>query len=116
MSDREYDDLAPDELTFDAAGNIVAVIQDHKSLDVLMVAYMNLESIQKSFETGYTWFWSRSRQRLWQKGEESGNTQKIKSITYDCDADALLIKVEQGGAGIACHTGARTCFYRELQP
>lgn len=77
-----------------------------------MVAYMNSASIQKTVETGLTWFWSRSRQKFWQKGETSGNIQRVKEILYDCDLDTLLIKVEQTGP--ACHTGSRTCFYRSF--
>lgn len=95
------------------AGLIPAVIQDYKSGEVLMVAYMNRESLKKSLATGTTWFWSRTRKRLWNKGETSGNIQKIKTIKYDCDGDALLINVEQFGN--ACHTGNKSCFYRTLE-
>jgi phosphoribosyl-ATP pyrophosphohydrolase/phosphoribosyl-AMP cyclohydrolase len=94
-------------------GLITAVIQDYRNGEVLMVAYMTRESLKKSMETGLTWFWSRSRKKLWQKGETSGNIQKIKDIKYDCDGDALLISVEQ--MGNACHTGNRSCFYRTLK-
>jgi len=111
---REQDVLNLDELSYNKDGLIAAIIQDENSMEVLMLAWMNRDALQKSIETGYTWFWSRSRGKLWQKGEESGNVQKISSISYDCDADTLLIKVQQGGDGVACHTGARTCFYREL--
>ena len=93
-------------------GLIPAVIQDHKSGDVLMLAYMSKESLEKSLETGTTWFWSRARKKLWNKGETSGNIQKIKNIKYDCYGNALLIGVEQ--VGNACHTGRRSCFYRPL--
>ena len=79
--------------------------------EVLMLAYMNEESLTKTIETGYTWFYSRSRGRLWQKGEESGHVQRVVCITGDCDEDTLLVKVEQTGP--ACHTGARTCFFAE---
>lgn len=102
----------PDGLKFDEKGLIPAVIQDWKSGEVLMVAYMNAASVQKTVETGLTWFWSRSRQKFWQKGETSGNIQRVKEILYDCDQDTLLIKVEQTGP--ACHTGSRTCFYRSF--
>jgi len=102
----------PDGLKFDEKGLIPAVIQDWKSGEVLMVAYMNAASVQKTVETGLTWFWSRSRQNFWQKGETSGNIQRVKEILYDCDQDTLLIKVEQTGP--ACHTGSRTCFYRSF--
>lgn len=90
---------------------IPAVIQDYCSMKVLMVAYMNEESLQKTMETGYTWFFSRSRNELWNKGATSGNVQKVISITSDCDDDTLLIQVEQTGP--ACHTGNATCFYNE---
>jgi len=92
---------------------IPAIIQDSKTGEVLMLAYMNSKSLRKSIETGFTWFWSRERQKLWNKGETSGNFQSIKSIYYDCDNDALLINVDQ--AGPACHTGNKTCFFKELQ-
>jgi len=88
---------------------VPAIIQDAETGDVLMLAYMNEVSLGKTLETGYTWFYSRSRRRLWQKGEESGHVQKVVSITGDCDDDTLLIKVEQTGP--ACHTGERTCFF-----
>ena len=91
---------------------IPAIIQDSKTGEVLMLAYMNSKSLEKSIETGFTWFWSRERQKLWNKGETSGNFQSIKSIYYDCDNDALLVKVDQTGP--ACHTGNKTCFFKEL--
>lgn len=91
-------------------GLVPAIIQDHKTGEVLMLAYMSKESLEKSLETGTTWFWSRSRKKLWNKGETSGNIQKIKNIKYDCYGNALLIGVEQ--VGNACHTGRRSCFYR----
>lgn len=100
------------ELSFDERGLIPAVIQDHASNQVLMVAYMNEESLRKTLETGLTHFWSRSRKELWKKGETSGNFQYVKEAYYDCDADTLLFRVEQIGA--ACHTGNRSCFYRKL--
>ena len=90
---------------------VPAIIQEARTGEVLMLAYMNEESLAKTIETGYTWFYSRSRQRLWQKGEESGNVQRVISITGDCDDDTLLIRVEQTGP--ACHTGERTCFFAE---
>ncbi|MHB1254230.1 MAG: bifunctional phosphoribosyl-AMP cyclohydrolase/phosphoribosyl-ATP diphosphatase HisIE [Candidatus Humimicrobiaceae bacterium] len=93
---------------------IPAIIQDYKTGEVLMLAYMNSQSLSKSLETGYTWFWSRERQKLWNKGETSGNFQSIKNIYYDCDKDALLIKVDQTGP--ACHTGNKSCFFEELKP
>jgi phosphoribosyl-ATP pyrophosphohydrolase/phosphoribosyl-AMP cyclohydrolase len=92
-----------------APGLIPAIIQDFKTNEVLMLAYMSRESLEKSVQTQTTWFWSRSRKSLWNKGETSGNSQSIKEIRYDCDSDTLLIKVEQ--VGNACHTGSRTCFF-----
>lgn len=100
-----------EDIKFDQ-GLIPAIIQDYSSGDVLMLAYMNRESFEKTLETSKTWFWSRSRKKLWNKGETSGHFQYVKNISYDCDGDALLIKVEQ--IGPACHTGSRSCFYREI--
>lgn len=94
-------------------GLIPTVIQDYRTKEVLMLAYMNKESLKKSLSTGTTWFWSRTKKKLWNKGQVSGNIQKIKEIKYDCDGDALLISVEQ--IGNACHTGMRSCFYRTLE-
>jgi phosphoribosyl-AMP cyclohydrolase len=102
----------PDNIKYDEKGLIPAVIQDDQNNEVLMVAYMNAESLRRTLETGLTWFWSRSRCKFWQKGETSGHIQKVKRIFYDCDQDTLLIKVEQTGP--ACHTGARSCFYRSF--
>ncbi len=97
-------------LKFDQHGLMPAVIQDAVTKEVLTLAYMNAESLQKTLETGETWFWSRSRQELWHKGGASGNVQKVTEIRYDCDADALLVLVTP--AGPACHTGEVSCFYR----
>ena len=97
---------------FDRAGLIPAIIQDTQSSNILMVAYMNRESLEKTLQTGLTHFWSRSRKRLWQKGESSGNIQRVKAIYLDCDGDALLVQVEQ--TRIACHTGRWSCFHRKL--
>lgn len=105
---------ATQKLSFDRYDLLPAIIQDQDSGEVLMLAYMNRESLKKTMQTGRTWFWSRSRKKLWQKGETSGNVQVVKEILYDCDADALLIKVAQTGP--ACHTGERSCFYRSLLP
>lgn len=102
----------PADLKFDEKGLIPAVVQEWKTGEVLMVAYMNRESLTKTAETGLTWYWSRSRRKFWQKGETSGNVQRVKDILYDCDQDTLLIKVEQTGP--ACHTGERTCFFRRF--
>jgi len=115
---REEADLAPADLKYDGNGLLVAVIQDDADGEVLMVAYMNEESLGRTLATRRTWFYSRSRQRYWMKGEESGNVQEVVSVRYDCDGDALLIRVNQlaagGGEGVACHTGRRSCFYRDL--
>lgn len=97
------------ELKYDDNGLIPVVVQDWITNEVLMVAWANEEAVSKMHETGYTHFWSRSRQKLWKKGEESGHLQKIKSIQTDCDADTLLVRVEQVG-GIACHLGKPSCF------
>ena len=94
-------------------GLIPAIVQDVHTKEVLMVAYMNAESLQKTTESGETWFWSRSRGKLWHKGATSGNTQKVVEIRFDCDGDTLLVLVEP--AGPACHTGNITCFYRPLE-
>jgi phosphoribosyl-AMP cyclohydrolase len=101
------------ELKYDDNGLIPAIIQDVKNNEVLMMAYMNKASLEKTIDSGKTCFWSRSRQEFWTKGETSGNVQLVKEILYDCDADTLLVKVEQTGTG-ACHTGNRTCFYRKI--
>ncbi|MCL2493266.1 MAG: phosphoribosyl-AMP cyclohydrolase [Clostridiales bacterium] len=90
---------------------IPAIIQNDRTDEVLMLAYMNEASLRKTLETGYTWFFSRSRGRLWQKGEESGHVQRVVRIIGDCDSDTLLVRVEQTGA--ACHTGNATCFFTE---
>lgn len=93
-------------------GLLPAIVQEDSSGEVLMLAYMNQESFEKTIETGTTWFFSRSRNKLWNKGETSGHFQYVKSISFDCDGDALLIKVKQ--RGVACHTGSKSCFYREI--
>ncbi|MEF3872960.1 phosphoribosyl-AMP cyclohydrolase [Lacticaseibacillus rhamnosus] len=94
-----------------ASGLITTVVQDATTKQVLMVAYMNAESLEKTMTTGETWFWSRSRNKLWHKGETSGNTQTVQAIAVDCDSDTLLITVNP--AGPACHTGHTSCFYRQ---
>ena len=101
------------DIKFDAAGLVPAVIQEHGTGEVLMVGYMNRDSLQRTLATGLTWFYSRSRQRLWQKGETSGHVQRVKKVQADCDLDTLLIEVEQVGPG-ACHTGHKSCFHHEL--
>lgn len=100
------------EIKFDEKGLVPAVAQDADTLQVLMAAYMNREALEKTLETGKAHYWSRSRQKLWLKGETSGNVQKVRSVYYDCDADTVLLGVEP--AGPACHTGEVTCFYRSL--
>jgi len=100
------------QLKYDDKGLIPTIVQDEETKDVLMLAYMNEYSFQKTIETGYTHFWSRSRKCLWKKGGTSGNVQAVREISYDCDKDTLLIQVKQTGP--ACHTGNRSCFYRTL--
>lgn len=100
------------KIKFDSRGLVPAVVVDVRTNEVVMLAYMNEESLLKTLETGYTWFWSRSRQELWNKGATSGNLQKVVELFYDCDGDALLVKVEQ--QGVACHTGEYSCFHNAL--
>ena len=100
-------------LKYDKDGLIPAIIQEAESNEVLMLGYMNSVSLERTLESGKTCFWSRSRQEYWVKGETSGNSQIVKEVLYDCDADTLLVKVDQKGSG-ACHTGNRTCFYRKI--
>lgn len=101
------------EVRFDAQGLVPAIAQDASSGDILMVAWMNAESLAETAATGRAVYWSRSRNRLWRKGEESGHVQRVVELRLDCDADVLLLKIEQVG-GIACHTGRASCFYRRL--
>jgi len=101
-------------LKFDDRGLIPAIVQDNATGEVLILAFMNAESLKRTLESGQVWFWSRSRQELWHKGATSGNTLAVREIRKDCDEDALLLKVDP--AGPACHTGERSCFYRELDP
>jgi phosphoribosyl-ATP pyrophosphohydrolase/phosphoribosyl-AMP cyclohydrolase len=101
-----------DNIRWNEAGLVSAIVQDDATLQVLTLAYMNRESLKLSLESGETWFWSRSRQELWHKGATSGNTQKITSIQLDCDGDALLVRVIPNGP--ACHTGATSCFFRDI--
>lgn len=102
-----------DGLKFNDDGLIPAIIQEEGTGRVLMMAWMNADSIRDTIETGKTHFWSRSRQKYWMKGESSGNTQQVKDVAYDCDGDTLLIQVEQIGA--ACHEGYKSCFFRSVQ-
>jgi phosphoribosyl-AMP cyclohydrolase / phosphoribosyl-ATP pyrophosphohydrolase len=101
--------VQPSEISWDERGLAPCVVQDWRTGEVLTVAYMNAESLARTLETGETHFFSRSRQELWHKGDSSGNTQTVKALRYDCDADAILALVDP--AGPACHTGARTCFH-----
>lgn len=101
-----------DAVRFDERGLVPAIVQDATTGEVLMLAYMNAESLSKTLETGETWFWSRSRGALWHKGETSGNIQRVVAISIDCDGDTLLVRVDARGP--ACHTGERTCFFRTL--
>lgn len=100
------------DVTFDDRGLVPAIVQDTNTKQVLMMAWMNEESLKLTLEKGTTWFWSRSRKKLWNKGETSGNIQKVISVMVDCDCDCLLIEVEP--AGPACHTGHTSCFYRNI--
>ncbi|MDD5154877.1 MAG: phosphoribosyl-AMP cyclohydrolase [Candidatus Omnitrophica bacterium] len=110
MSKKNKFDLK--SLKYDKRGLIPAVIQDYRNAEVLMLAYMNRESLRRTLKLGKTCFWSRSRKEYWVKGETSGHYQYVKQIAYDCDMDALVIKVRQ--VGVACHTGMRSCFYRRI--
>jgi len=101
-----------DQIKFDEKGLVPAIVQDCYSGKVLMLAYMNKQSLEKTLETGTTWFYSRSRNELWNKGATSGHFQKVKRMSYDCDGDAILVEVEQ--LGVACHTGEASCFYNEV--
>jgi phosphoribosyl-AMP cyclohydrolase len=103
-----------DEIPWNREGLITAIAQDAASGKILMVAFMNREALKQSVEKGQAVYWSRSRGKLWRKGEESGHAQKVVEVRLDCDADAVLLKVEQAG-GIACHTGRESCFYRKLE-
>ena len=109
-----------DEVKWDAAGLVPAIAQELGSNDVLMMAWMNRAALERTAELGEAVYWSRSRERLWHKGEESGNVQKVHELRLDCDNDVVLLKVEQtsrepGGPAIACHTGRHACFYRKLE-
>jgi phosphoribosyl-AMP cyclohydrolase len=103
-----------DEVPWNGDGLIAVVAQDFSSQRVLTVAWMNREALKETAETKQAVYWSRSRKKLWRKGEESGHVQKVREVRIDCDADAILLKVEQVG-GIACHTGRESCFFRKLE-
>ena len=106
--------MEPVDIKFDDKGLIPAIVQDERDGRVLMMAYMSRESLEKTLETGYTHFFSRSRGKLWKKGETSGHVQRVKRVLVDCDLDCLLIEVEQIGPG-ACHEGYRSCFFRDVE-
>jgi phosphoribosyl-AMP cyclohydrolase len=99
------------QLNYDSRGLIPAIVQQYDSGEVLMMAWMNAEALRLTFDTQTTWFWSRSRGELWNKGATSGNIQRVKELYYDCDGDCVLVKVDSPGP--ACHTGNRSCFYRK---
>lgn len=103
-----------EKVNWNEEGLVPAIAQDALSGDILMVAWMNREALEQTVQRGEAVYWSRSRKKLWHKGEESGHSQRVKEIRLDCDADVILLVVEQVGA-IACHTGRRSCFYRRLQ-
>jgi phosphoribosyl-AMP cyclohydrolase len=103
------------ELKFDANGLIPAIVQEARTGEVMMMAWMDKKAVALTLSTGYTHFWSRSRQKYWKKGETSGALQEVREVLYDCDQDVLLVQIIQHGKG-ACHTGERTCFFRKLEP
>lgn len=116
MKDTETIQITPrtiKKLKFNSDGLIPSIVQDHKSKEVLMLAYMNVDSLKETLKIGKTCFWSRSRKEYWVKGMTSGHFQFVKSIAYDCDCDTLLIKVRQ--VGCACHTMKKSCFYRKIE-
>ena len=104
--------MDPTELVYDERGLLPAIVQDAKTKDVLMQAWVDAEAVRRTLDSGTTWFWSRSRREYWNKGATSGNVQKVSEVRYDCDRDALLMLVDP--AGPACHTGETSCFYRSL--
>ena len=106
-------DTLLDALKFDSAGLVAAVAQQHDTGEILMLAWMNREAVEQTLATGNAVYWSRSRQALWRKGETSGQVQRVVSLRLDCDGDAVLLRVDQ--TGVACHTGRRSCFFREVQ-
>ena len=105
--------MPPDELTFDDRGLAPAIVQDANTGEVLMLAWVDAEAVRRTLDSKTTWFWSRSRGEYWNRGATSGNTQNVVEVRYDCDADALLMRVEP--LGPACHTGESSCFYRTLE-
>lgn len=109
-----HSDVDPADLRFDEAGLLPAVAQQHDTGEVLMVAWMDAEAVARTVELGEAVYYSRSRAELWHKGATSGNTQRVLEIRVDCDADTLLLLVDQGETGVACHTGQRSCFHRRI--
>ena len=107
-----HNELKNLEVKYNSEGLVPAIAQDFETGEVLMLAYMNRESLERTVKEKRAWYWSRSRNKFWMKGEESGNVQDVKEIFYDCDADTILLKVKQTGP--ACHTGNRSCFYRKI--
>ncbi len=106
--------MTPDDVVYDERGLVPAVVQQHDTGEVLMVAWMTRDALAATLASGETVFWSRSREERWHKGETSGNTQRVVDVTADCDGDVVLVRVDQQGQGVACHTGARSCFHRPL--
>lgn len=104
--------MTPEDLTYDDRGLLPAIVQDATTASVLMLAWVDAEALRRTIETKTTWFWSRSRREYWNKGATSGNVQNVIEVRYDCDADAVLMRVEP--AGPACHTGEYSCFYRSF--
>jgi phosphoribosyl-AMP cyclohydrolase len=107
--------VSTDEVSFGDDGLVCAVVQQHDTGEVLMVAWMDAEALDRTLRSGEAWFWSRSRRELWHKGATSGNTITVSEVRVDCDGDTLLVRGDVGD-GVACHTGARTCFHRRLAP
>jgi phosphoribosyl-AMP cyclohydrolase len=116
MTDTDLEQGSTFRPKYDAQGLIGAIVTDAETSEVLMFAWMNAEALAASMESGVAHFWSRSRQKLWRKGEESGNELEIVEMRTDCDQDALVVRAKVQGAGVACHTGARSCFYRTVVP
>ena len=107
--------MNPDDLRYDDSGLIPAIVQQHDTGEVLMMAWMNADTLRETIDLQQTVFWSRSRGERWHKGDISGNTQRVVEVVADCDADVVLVRVDQQGDGVACHTGERSCFHRPLQ-
>ncbi|HYM99638.1 MAG TPA: phosphoribosyl-AMP cyclohydrolase [Aestuariivirgaceae bacterium] len=114
MKDRDLEQGSALNPRYDSAGLIPVVAQHFRTGEVLMLAYMNDEALKLTIDTGEAHYWSRSRQKLWRKGETSGEVQHVIELRIDCDQDSILLKIEPGGKGAACHTGRRSCFYRSI--